>query len=75
MSKYSSFKQRNVGSSHLQSYSYDPFTQTLTVVFNDDSVYKYFSVPQDVYQGLVDAPSHGIYFGQRIRLSYRYEKQ
>ena len=75
MAKYSSFKRSKVESSHLQSFKYDPFTSVLTVTFNDDSTYKYFNVPADVYQALSDAPSHGIYFGANIRLSYRYEKQ
>lgn len=38
------------------------------------SVYQYFQVPEQEYNELMNAPSHGKYFNSNIKNKYRYEK-
>lgn len=63
-----------VSSSDIQSVGYDPQTQTLEIEFNSGGVYQYFHVPASVYQGLMNAGSHGRYFHQNIKNSYSYHR-
>jgi hypothetical protein len=64
----------SVSSSDLHSVGYDPTTRTLEIEFNSGSVYRYFDVPQNVYDGLMGASSHGTYFHAKIKENYRYAK-
>jgi hypothetical protein len=59
----------------LASIGYDAENEILEVEFNHGGVYQYFDVPEDVYQELMDAPSHGVYFSANIRNDYQCEKQ
>lgn len=61
-----------VVSSNLKSIGYDEESETLEVEFQTDSVYRYFGVPVEVYQELMDAPSHGSYHWHNIRDEYEY---
>ncbi len=61
-------------SSNLRSVGYDPETETLEIEFTSGAVYAYYGVPAEVYEGLMDAPSHGRYFQENIRNQYRYRK-
>lgn len=63
-----------VSSSNLNSVGYDSASQTLEIEFNSGSIYQYFNVPSSIYQGLINASSHGQYFSQFIRNSYRYRQ-
>jgi hypothetical protein len=63
-----------VSSSNLASVGYDASTQVLEVEFNDRSIYQYFGVPSEVYEGLMSASSHGQYLDRVIKkggYSYR----
>lgn len=53
---------------------YDPATSTLEVAFRSGTVYHYLSVPEEVYQKLMTAPSHGIYFNEHIKENYLYKR-
>lgn len=68
-------ERQSVSSSNLASIGYDAENEILEVEFNHGGVYQYFDVPEDVYQELMDAPSHGVYFSANIRNDYEYEKQ
>jgi len=68
-------ERQSVSSSNLASIGYDADNEILEVEFNHGGVYQYFDVPQDVYQELMDASSHGVYFSANIRNDYEYEKQ
>ena len=61
-----------VDSSNLHSVGYDPNSQILEVAFLNGRIYQYENVPQEVYQNLMNAPSHGSYFHHHIRTTYRY---
>ena len=63
-------KRETVKSSNLRSVGYDRSTQTLEIAFNSGGVYQYSHVPENVYTGLMDAPSHGRYFNHFIRAEY-----
>jgi len=63
-----------VTSSNLRSVGYDPQTQKLEIEFISGGVYEYFTVPVNVYQGLMSAASHGRYFDQNIKNIYQYRR-
>ena len=42
----------------------------LEVEFTSDRVYRYFAVPQSVYDGLMSAESVGAYFNEFVRDRY-----
>lgn len=61
-------------SSHLQEYSYDSESRTLTVQFVNGSIYQYSGVPANVYWGLQQNGGAGSYFHAKIRGSYSFQK-
>ena len=63
-----------VSSSNLRSIGYESETSTLEVEFNHGGVYQYHGVPQEVFDSLMQAGSHGIYFNQNIKNSYGMTK-
>src|SRR5690606_22120151 len=48
-----------VRSSNLSAVAYDPNTRTLYIEFHSSGTYAYSNVPPSVYQGLLNASSHG----------------
>ncbi len=68
-------QRKAVSSPSLESIGYDADNEILEVEFKHGSIYQYFDVPEDVYQELMDATSHGKYFSANIRNDYEYEKQ
>jgi len=63
-----------VSSSNLGSVGYDSSTNTLEIEFKNGGVYQYYGVPPTVYQGLMNATSHGKYFHAHIKGVYRYTR-
>lgn len=63
-----------VSSSNLESVGYDPSTETLRIKFKSGGLYEYYTVPQDVYDGLMAASSKGKYFHDNIKDKYPYTK-
>jgi len=65
-----------VSSSNLAAIRYDPGVEQLDVRFLSGDTYRYFGVPEDVYEGLLHPPggSHGKYFYAHIRDDFPYEK-
>ncbi|HDD44782.1 MAG TPA: KTSC domain-containing protein [Candidatus Desulfofervidus auxilii] len=64
----------SVVSSNLKSVGYDVNTKILEIEFQNGSVYQYYEVPLNIYEGLMKAPSHGKFFHARIRNVYRYRR-
>lgn len=60
-----------LASTNLNTVAYDPDTSTLEVEFHSGGSYTYQGVTQDVYDGLLAAPSAGRYFHANIRDRYR----
>lgn len=67
-------KRQQVESSNLASVGYDAENEILEVEFNHGGVYQYFDVPENVYEELMNASSHGVYFSANIRNDYEYQK-
>jgi len=64
-----------VQSSNLASVGYEPETSTLEIEFHNGGIYQYFQVPQEIYEGLMNAGSKGTFFHQFIRKAgYPYTK-
>ncbi len=61
-------------SSVVRSFSYDPGTHRLRVVFVSGLVYDYKKVPQDVYQEMKTSFSKGGYLNEHIKGHYSFEK-
>lgn len=63
-----------VTSSNIFSIGYDEDSSTLEMEFSNNSVFQYFDVPVNIYESLMQADSHGLYFAQNIKGFYRYSK-
>lgn len=63
-----------VKSSNIREVGYDAPSQTLEVQFRTGGVYQYLGVPHSVYQGLMQAASHGSYFQRHVRNRYSYRR-
>ncbi len=56
-----------VSSSNLASVGYDLNGAVLEVEFNHGGVYQYSGIPDEVYQGLMTAGSHGTFFNEFVK--------
>lgn len=63
-------RRESVYSSNIVSIWYNPEGQLLEIEFHGGGIYQYIWVPTHVYDSLMSAPSHGIYFAQNIRIKY-----
>lgn len=66
-----------VSSSNLYSVGYDPASMRLQIAFRNGRLYEYENVPQNIYDGLMSAGSHGRYFDRFIRrqpMRYPYRR-
>jgi hypothetical protein len=61
-----SVRFKTVNSSMLRRVRYDPKSRFLDVVFRTGEKYRYEDVPQDEYDGLMKAKSHGHYMQANI---------
>lgn len=57
-------------SSMLRGCSYDPDKKILDITFVSGRTYTHDNVPEDVYDGLVSAPSPGRYYNEMIKGQY-----
>jgi hypothetical protein len=60
-------ERKKVSSTSLASVGYDPSQKILEIEFNNGRVYLYQNVPEEIYEQLMSAESHGSYFNQHIR--------
>lgn len=63
-----------VSSTNIRSIGYDPQSAVLEVEFTSGDVYRYFNVPENLYQQFLHALSHGQFLNDNIRYNYRYQK-
>ena len=62
-------------SSNLASVGYDVVSGTLEIQFHSGDIYDYSSVPLEIYNSLMSAPSKGHFFYEAIRKGgYAYVK-
>lgn len=64
----------NVNSSNIASVGYDNIQRLLEIEFHGNDIYQYLNVPQNIYENLMAASSHGKYFDQNIKNVYQYHK-
>lgn len=62
-------------SSNLKRAQYKKSTEALKIEFKSGSIYRYFKVPADVYEELLDPhQSTGSFFSKNIRNTYTFLK-
>lgn len=66
--------RKRVTSSNIAAIGYDPETETLEVEFLNSSVYEYLNVPENIYNNLMAASSHGAYLNREIRDRYSFRQ-
>jgi hypothetical protein len=59
--------RKSVSSSNLASIGYETTTLTLEIEFHNGAVYQYYNVPPELFEGLLNATSHGRYFDAHIK--------
>lgn len=62
-----------VNSSAVDWVDRDLETGTVEIRYKEGDRYSYFDVPEQVYRGLLEAPSIGAYVNQRIKPFYGFE--
>ena len=67
-------QRQPVPSSDIASIGYDAAEQILEIEFHATGVYRYFSVPVEIFETLRAAPSPGKYFLQNIKGRFAWEK-
>ena len=60
-------------SSNIAEFTYDPDTETLTVVFQSGDSYDYFNVPPSTHRAFQSAGSVGQFFHRHIRQRFPYD--
>jgi len=61
-------------SSYINSYGYDEDSRTLQIEFKNGAMYKYGSVPPEVFIEFVRSESKGKFFLAEIKDKYTYER-
>jgi hypothetical protein len=65
----------SVSSSNLASVGYDASHGILEIEFLNGSIYQYLNIPLHIYEGLMNASSHGRYFDTHIKkVGYSYRR-
>jgi len=67
-------ERQKVSSSNINSIGYDTISQTLEIEFHNGDIYQYYNVPENVFQSLMSASSHGSFFHHNIKNNYRWRK-
>ena len=61
-------------SSNIVRFGYDKESRVLKVEFKNGSVYDYFDVPDQVFNGMKSASSVGQYLAQQVKGRFRYAR-
>ena len=61
-------------SSNVAGFGYDDERRVLKVEFKNGSVYDYFDVPDQVFNGMKSASSVGQYLAQQVKGTFRYAR-
>lgn len=63
-----------VVSDSLASVGYEANISVLEIEFRNGSVYRYFAVPRSAFEELMQAPSAGTFFLERIKDVYGFQR-
>ena len=66
--------KKEVESSNIALIGYDKESKVLEIEFKNGGIYQYFKVPEEEYDDLIKAESHGSYFNRNIGNSYKWQK-
>jgi len=55
----------------LRSAGYDVVQKVLEIEFTSGQVYRFSSVPEKIWKGLMQSPEAGKYFSEKIRPKFR----
>lgn len=61
-------------SSNVIEFGYDPEARELYVRFKGGALYQYQGVPQDIYDGLMNSDSKGVFVNMAIKGYFQYSK-
>ena len=61
-----------VSCSELMSVGYDPLMNILELEFKSGAVFRYFKVPKDVHEELMNAPLKAAFYRDEIRGNYGF---
>lgn len=61
-------------SSNISRIGYDEANRVLKIEFKNGSLYDYFDVPVNVFEGMRNAPSKGQYLAQQVKGIFRYAR-
>lgn len=59
-------ERKRINAANIRSVGYDARNRLLEVEFSSGSIVQYSGVSEEVYRGLMNAPSPGSYFRDRI---------
>lgn len=71
----SSIQRHHVESSGIAAIGYAPAHNVLEIEFATGEVYRYYAVPAETFEEIMNAPSKGRLFHERIRGHYPHEKR
>ena len=63
-----------IKSTNLKSAIYETGTKTLTVTFNNGSIYEYYELPWEIFTKFRMSESQGKFFNTSISRTYKYKK-
>lgn len=63
-------ERTEVSSSNIESIGYDESKEILEIEFKRGNIYQYKGVPDNIFQNLLRAGSHGKYFNVHIKDKY-----
>ena len=66
--------RKSVESSNLRSVGYDEFLLVLEIEFKSGAVYRYYGVPSEVHDELINSESVGKYFNANVKSKYNFLK-
>lgn len=66
--------RQRVRSSNICSAGYDLHAEIMEVEFQNGSVYQYLSVPANVYDQFLQAPSKGKFLNTRVKGRFRFKQ-
>lgn len=64
----------SVQSNNLKEIAYDNLSNSLFIKFHHGRTYQYFDVPNNIYQALLNASSHGKFHHIYIKNKFRYQQ-
>lgn len=50
------------------------YSRVLEIQFESGRIYQYYDVPQDIFEGMLNAESKGKYFNANVRGKFRYQE-